>query len=145
MHKFTDDFFGFPIKVYDGFSAKKAMEAQDKDTTDEPVPIDLIAGWAKIPAKDLPKMMWHDGFSRERKVEEVAKNGFDLTMVFSDIYGDFVCTWTRKKFEEKLNEFMEKRPTFMQGFNPYVPIMPIDTLASLNSSSPQGNETATGL
>ena len=132
MHKFTDDFFGFPIKVYDGFSAKKAMEAEDKDTTDEPVPIDWIAGWAKIPAKDLPKMMWHDGFSRERKVEEVAKNGFDLTMVFSDVYGDFVCTWGRKKFEEKLNEFMEKRVPVV-----YINGIPLD--------SPKGDSTATGL
>jgi len=109
MGKFTEEFFSFPMKIYDGFSVKKAMEQEDKDTTEEPVPIDWITGWVRIPARDLHKLMWHDGFSRERKVEEVAEGGFDLTIVVSDMYGEFVCTWPRKKFEAKLDEFMEKR------------------------------------
>jgi hypothetical protein len=108
MGKFTDDFFSFPIKVYDGFSLKKAMEEEEKETADGPVPIDWVMGWVKIPAKDLYKLMWHDGFSRERNVKDVADEGFDLTIVMSDIYGEFVCTWGRKKFETKLDEFMEK-------------------------------------
>lgn len=139
MNKFTDEFFSFPIKVYDGFSFKKAMEAEDKDTTEEPIPVDWVVGWVRLPAKDLGKMMWHDGFSRERKVEEVAKEGFDLTIVVSDVHGDFVCTWPRKKFEEKLNEFMEKRPTY-QPFNPYIATIPVEDLAKLNTISPKGHE-----
>jgi len=108
MSKFTDDFFTFPIKVYDGFSLKKAMEEEDKDATEAPVPIDWVAGWVKIPARDLYKMMWHDGFSRERNVKDVAEEGFDLTIVVSAVWGEFVCTWSRKKFEAKLDEFMAK-------------------------------------
>lgn len=107
MNKFTDDFFSFPIKVYDGFSLKKAMEEEDKANTDAPVPIDWIVGWVRLPGKDLHRMMWHDGFSRERTVKEAAEEGFDLTIVISDMYGEFACTWLRKKFEDKLNEFME--------------------------------------
>ncbi len=133
MSKFTDDFFTFPIKVYDGFSAKKAMEQEDKDTTDEPVPIDWVAGWVKIPVRDLPKMMWHDGFSRERRVEDVANDGFDLTMVVTDIYGDFTCTWPRKKFEAKLDEFMSKYQTRARDYlaSPNPTIM-------VESPSPEG-------
>ena len=108
MGKFTDDFFMFPIKVYDGFSLKKALEAEDKETTEGPLAIDWVMGYARIPAKDLSRMMWHDGFSRERSVEDVANNGFDLTIVVSDMHGEFVSTWPRKRFEEKINEFMEK-------------------------------------
>lgn len=111
MSKFTDDFFTFPIKVYDGFSLKKAMEEEDKDATEAPVPIDWVAGWVKLPVRDLPKMMWHDGFSRERSVKDVAEQGFDLTIVVTDVYGDFVCTWPKKKFEAKLDEFMSKYQT----------------------------------
>lgn len=124
MNKFTDDFFSFPIKVYDGFSLKKAMEEEDKTSTDSPVPIDWVTGWVKIPVKDLYKMIWHDGFSRERSVKEVAEGGFDLTIVISDVWGEFVCTWGRKKFEDRVNEFMEKRqsgiaPAMYYGVDPF--------------------------
>lgn len=108
MSKFTDDFFGFPIKIYDGFSLKKAMEEEDKEGVNVPVPIDWIVGYVKLPARDLYKLMWHDGFSRDRTVSDVAETGFDVTTVVLEPYGEFMCTWTRKKFEEKLNEFMEK-------------------------------------
>lgn len=137
MGKFTDDFFSFPIKVYDGFSLKKALEEEDKETTEGPLPIDWVMGWVKIPAKDLHKLMWHDGFSRERNVKEVATEGFDLTIVVSDIHGEFVSTWPRKKFEQKIDEFMEKR----LGFKPYNPVPPIEDFIILTgkSSSPQGD------
>lgn len=108
MGKFTDDFFSFPIKVYDGFSLKKALEEEDKGDTEAALPIDWVMGWVKIPAKDLHKLMWHDGFSRERNVKDVADEGFDLTIVVSEYHGEFVSTWPRKKFEQKLDEFMEK-------------------------------------
>lgn len=108
MGKFTEEFFGFPIKIYDGFSLKKALEEEDKPGTDAPVSIDWIVGHVKIPAKDLHRIMWHDGFSRERSVGEVAEKGFDLTIVVSDVHGEFVCTWPRKKFEEKIDAFVEK-------------------------------------
>lgn len=106
MSKFTDDFFSFPIKIYDGFSLKKAMK--EEEDTDGPVPIDWIVGQVRLPAKDLHRMMWHDGFSRDRTVSDVAENGFDMTSVVHDDYGEFMCTWPRKKFEQKLDEFMEK-------------------------------------
>lgn len=108
MSKFTDDFFGFPIKIYDGFSLKKALEEEDKEGVDGPVPIDWIVGQVRLPAKDLHKLMWHDGFSRDRTVSDVAEKGFDVTTVVCEPHGEFMCTWTRKKFEEKLNEFMDK-------------------------------------
>lgn len=139
MSKFTDDFFTFPIKIYDGFSLKKAMEAEDKDTTDEPVPIDWVVGWVKLPAKDLHKMMWHEGFSRERKVEEVAEKGFDLTIVISEVWGEFVSTWNKKKFEEKLNEFMEKWKATLPQVN--VPFITYTTAVDpFRIDSPEGIE-----
>jgi hypothetical protein len=137
MGRFTDDYFLFPIKVYDGFSLKKAMEEEEKDTTEGPVPIDWVSGWARLPAKDLYKIMWHDGFSRERSVEEVAENGFDLTIIVSDYHGEFVCTWPRKKFEEKLNDFMEKwessKPSQPMGW------ISLGSITDSNHLPPQGN------
>lgn len=137
MGKFTEDFFSFPIKVYDGFSLKKALEEEDKDTAEAPVPIDWVMGWVKIPAKDLGRIMWHDGFSRERNVKDVAEDGFDLTIVVSDVYGEFVCTWGRKKFEGKLDEFMEK-------WKASQPPSPFITFSSAAIDFPQGSGEASG-
>ena len=129
MSKFTDDFFAFPIKVYDGFSLKKAMDEEDKVGTEAPVPIDWVAGWVRIPVKDLPKMMWHEGFSRERSVKDVAEEGFDLTIVITDSYGEFVSTWPRKKFEAKLDDFMAKYQTrakdYLSSPNPHILVQSI--------------------
>jgi hypothetical protein len=106
--KFTDTFFAFPIKIYDGFSLKKALEREEKEDSETPEPIDWISGVGRLPAKEIRKISWYDGFSREMTVEQAAKNGFDQTIIVSPNYGDFTCVWPRKKFEEKLNEFMDK-------------------------------------
>lgn len=135
MGKFTDDFFVFPIKIYDGFSLKKAMEQEGKEDTDTPVPIDWIVGHVRIPARDLHKIVWHDGFSRERTVGDVAEKGFDLTIVSSDIYGEFICTWSRKKFEAKLDEFMEQWETrMMQDAQAMTGFMAISSLPELSKN-----------
>lgn len=107
--KFTEKFFSFPIKIYDGFSLEKALK--EEEVTDEPKDADWISGTFKLPASELASMAWHDGFSRNRNVEEVAKEGFDITVICSNSYGDMTCMWPRKKFEEKLNEFYEKLET----------------------------------
>lgn len=107
MGKFTDGFFAFPIKIYDGFSLRKALEEEEKEDVDAPVAADWVSGICRLPAKEVKKLSWYDGFSRERTVEQAATEGFDQTTVISG-YGEFVSTWNRKKFEEKLNEFMEK-------------------------------------
>ena len=120
MDKFTDDVFGFPIKIYDGFSLRKAMEQEEKEEISEPVPADWVMGYVRIPGRGLERLIWHDGFSRERSVKEVAESGFDLTIIVSDVYGDFACTWPRRKFEEKLNEFMEKHKERNRNSNPFI-------------------------
>lgn len=108
MAKFTDDYFAFPIKIYDGFSLKKAMDEEEMGVE---ATADWISGVIRIPVKEFleHRVFWHDGFSRGRSIEEVASDGFDITLVCSEVYGDFSCTWERKKFEEKLNEFISKR------------------------------------
>lgn len=105
---YTDGFFSFPIKIYDGFSLKKAM--QEEDASDSPVDADWAAGMIKIPLKEFVKgrVFWHEGFSKDRNVEDVVKEGFDTTIVYAQNCGEFTCTWPIKKFEARLNAFMER-------------------------------------
>ena len=37
----------------------------------------------------------------------MADKGCDLTGVYHEKYGKFVCLWERKRFEKKLNDYME--------------------------------------
>ena len=106
MGKFTDRSFGFPIKIYDGFSLKRAMEIEDN--TSEQQEADWVSGTFKLPCSELEDLSWHDGFSRGRSVEDVVAEGFDLTIVFSPIHGELTCTWPRKEFEARLNAFVDK-------------------------------------
>lgn len=67
-----------------------------------------VTGWAALHRSvfEQGKVYWYDGFSRARTIEEVENEGFDLTIISTVDYGDFVCTWQKRKFEKKLNEFM---------------------------------------
>lgn len=104
--KFTDKFFSFPIKIYDSQSLRRAEEMEEANIHMDP---DWISGWTKVSYKDLLEgFTWQDGYSNGRTIEEVKEEGFDLTIVYIERYGEYTCTWNRKKFEEKLNDFMEK-------------------------------------
>lgn len=139
MGKFTDDFFMFPIKIYDGFSLRKALKEEEDEFNSAPVPIDWVTGFARIPGRDLDKLMWHDGFSRDRSVESVAQEGFDTTVVISDIYGEFISTWPRKKFEAKLDEFMEKWRASLPQINlPFISFNGLETPPHTSGTTSEG-------
>lgn len=102
---FTDQFFSFPIKVYDGVSARMAEKLEESLGT--PQEADWHRGVARLPIQEFEegRIYWFDAFSQGRNVDE---DGFDTTHIYSEKFGNFTCTWDRKKFEEKLNEFVEK-------------------------------------
>lgn len=94
--KHTDKFFLFPVKVYN-----------DEIAEDEVDP-DWVLGYARIPIDQLYTITWFDTFTKGKAVSEVADKGCDLTKVISDKYGAYICLWPRKKFETKLNDYMDK-------------------------------------
>lgn len=99
-------FFEFPIRIYDGFSLERAYELEDNIS--QRVEGDWIIGKAKVPFEAVTSMAWHDIFSRAKGVDDVEKEGFDLTYIRTKDYGEFMCTWGRKEFEERLGKFMDK-------------------------------------
>jgi|SRR5579885_3355627 len=104
--KYTDKFFTFPIKIYDSRSLKTAEQMEDANIHMDP---EWISGWTRVHYKDLLQgFTWQDGYSNGRSVDEVREEGFDLTIVYIEAYGEYTCTWDRKTFENKLNAFMTK-------------------------------------
>jgi len=67
-------------------------------------------GWARIPMSEIRS--WMDYYTEGRLTGEVAKEGFDLTLVETKNLGKFECCWERKEFEQKLNEFYDKAKEF---------------------------------
>jgi hypothetical protein len=108
MNKFTDKFFAFPIKIYDSFSLKRSEEYEED--VNMRMEADWISGIARVPVEELYGIMWNDGYSNGRTIEDVKVEGFDLTIIYSERYGELICTWPRKKFEDKLNDFMARQP-----------------------------------
>lgn len=106
--KYTDTFFKFPIKIYDGYSALTAEKEEDKisEETGEysPVPVSFTVGVKAIPLDAISG--WMDVYTKEHTLEEVDAHGFPHTLVSTE-HGDYLCTWKRKYFEEKLNKFVQ--------------------------------------
>lgn len=107
MVKFTDSFFSFPIRIYDGDSMEKHLRVSEM--LEQNIEPEWVVGIMKVPAQWFvdDKINWVDSYSRGRGVEDVEREGFDTTHV--DIDGSlYCCVWERRKFEDKLNEFMER-------------------------------------
>ncbi len=107
---YTDRWFEFPIRVYDGFEYVKTMIREDKSfdadaENAQPIESDWIVGIAAVLPENI--IGWSDNFSKLKSVEDVEREGFDITMVETK-QGDMMCVWKRDKFKKKLNEFMEK-------------------------------------
>lgn len=102
--KYTDGLFSFPIRVYDGFSIRKAIKREED--IDMPVDGDWVAGMARIPFAEIKGLI--DYFSVGRTPEEVASEGFDCCLVLTNSFGDFIATLPMKEFEQKLNSFADK-------------------------------------
>lgn len=114
--KYTDRWFKFPVKIYDGFSVHKAIMIEDKKLQDNPEDIDKpeipdwVMGYARIPVNEI--QCWIDYYSEGRETSEVAEEGFDLTMVETKNLGKFECLWKREKFEKELDDYYEKSKDF---------------------------------
>lgn len=112
--KYTDKFFKFPIRIYDGLEMLKAeideekkLEEEDPDLT--PVPIEFLVGRKAVRIDDI--IGYNETMDREHDKQEVREQGFPCTIVEIKDQGPYFCNWTFKKFEEKLNEFCENLPS----------------------------------
>lgn len=105
---FTKHFFSVPIRVYNGVDYRMAEETER--LTGVPADPEWATGWARLHRSmfEAGRLYWYEGFSRNRTVEDVAEDGFDLTIICTQDYGEFVCTWEKREFEKRLNEFMEQ-------------------------------------
>lgn len=106
--KFTEGMFKFPVKVYDTFALlKNIKEEQDNfENLDRPLADDWVEGWMTMPIGEIKGYV--EAFSPELKTGEVAKKGFDLTLVYTVSFGQLESTWKLERFEKELNSYAER-------------------------------------
>jgi hypothetical protein len=106
MGLIDDRYFRFPIKVHDQIDVRIQEKKEEVGYGEDPTEPWWVAGWARLPMSELETLHWHEGFSTGQEKEAVEEDGLDLTIVYSDKYGQLVSTWDIKEFERKLEEFL---------------------------------------
>ena len=103
---YTDEYFSVPIRIYNGSDYRQAEEIERLGGT--PSDPAWVVGWAKLHRSIFQsgRVYWYEGFSRDRSVEEVEQEGFDLTIICTQDYGEFTCSLKLAEFEKRLNKFM---------------------------------------
>jgi len=96
--KHTDKFFLFPVKVYNDEATEDNIEENNE----------WVLGYARLPIEQCYTITWFDTYTKGKDLKEVADKGCDLTRVLSKEYGVYICLWPRKKFEAKLNDYIDK-------------------------------------
>ncbi len=107
--RFTDKFFEFPIRIYDGQTISEALEEGPQE---DPL---WILGDIKIPAEKVASLKWHSYFKEENGVkgaiereEKRPGSGLPHTMVMLESGHEYVCPLNKSRFEDELNNFVEK-------------------------------------
>lgn len=107
--KYSEKFFKFPVKLY----LTKDVEERDELETRlgvelkvEKEDLEYVVGWESVDVEDI--CGYGTIFSRNRTLEQVREEGFDCTLVYLKYGKEIGCSWSPKKFEEKLNQFYEK-------------------------------------
>lgn len=113
---YTDKFFTFPIRIYDPESIIDIQMEREQAMREGAAPDEIPKmrpNWIVAKQKCLPEdiIAYSETFSEDKNdFEAIERDGFPSCLVYLDGMNDtFMCTWPLKKFEEKLNEFVEKR------------------------------------
>lgn len=103
MFKPSDEFFKFPIRVYDHNYDQEGAEEYLKLHGYRPKR-EYIIGYVRVRIKDI--LSWEDTYSIYTPIEEVKEKGSMLTLVTTKD-NEFFCSWTRERFEEAYNMFVD--------------------------------------
>lgn len=108
--KYSEKFFRFPVRLYltkdiekkKDLEERLGIELEDEEVADP----EYVLGWDCIDLNDIRG--FGTIFSRGKDLETVREEGFDSTVIYLTYGREVGCAWTPKKFEEKLNDFVDK-------------------------------------
>lgn len=104
--KFSERYMAIPIRMYQADEIEHLTEEKRLAGSTEPIDPDYVIGKVKICPYNIEE--YYDAFSRPRNLESVRDSGFDSTRLIMKSGEYYDCTWNMKKFEEKVDKFVEK-------------------------------------
>lgn len=109
---YTDKWFSFPVRIYDMEHIMEIQRLREEAIAEgkEPPKMepDWIAGMQECDPEDISGV--GDSVTEdETNFAKLTKEGFMCSTVSIKGLGEYLCTWNREKFKNKLNEFMQKR------------------------------------
>lgn len=114
----ADTFFRFPVRIFNEVDIKNALAEDAKNELAQlevpPAEIPWILGQAQIPYRTAKDLYWVDAYSTSRTIEEVDKEGFDFTMLYSVDGDTFICGWKREKFEKNYFAYLSKMEKYFE-------------------------------
>jgi len=110
--KYTDNFFKFPIRLYDIVSLQETALAEEKhfEETKEitTLPANFAVGYKSLRPNDIKA--FGDAYSNESNLELAMEEGFNICVV-ETFQGDvYECNLKTEEFEGALNEHIIKFP-----------------------------------
>jgi len=106
----SQEFFCFPVIMYDSLSFKSAIKEETKMEEDynialeQHVPIDYVVGEYCTRIEEIEG--WSDIYTREMTIEDVKEQGFNATEIYVKNDAPLVCPLKRKEFEKLYDKFI---------------------------------------
>jgi len=110
----NENFFKFPIKMYDFYSMINAEIQEDKQEKTENFVQPVHVDWATTIKVCRPESIvgWVESADREQDVSAIVEEGLNRTVV--DVLENreiksYECLWDRKRFETELDKRMKNK------------------------------------
>lgn len=110
MSYVKDNFFKFPVKMYDLYSMMNAENQEDKNAQDghiEPIQVEFVDGLKVCRPENI--LSWSQSYHKGQSIEEVTNEGFPITVVnILESLGisQYECIWSLDEFERQLDKRM---------------------------------------
>lgn len=98
---YTDQFFKFPTTLHLTKDPESDVDYESLGIKSSVNTEQGVVGIVRCLPEDI--VTWWDTFSKFKSIEQVEKDGFDMTHVQLRNGEEFSCMWDRKTFENKLN------------------------------------------
>lgn len=111
--KFTESLFPFPAILYDEIEMIKRETSELEKEFNSPEGImPYVIGVTKIPFHEIKS--YAEYWTKGTSIDELLHNGCNCTEITTDTLGTYLCSWSLKQLENKLDIFQKKLQDYQE-------------------------------
>jgi hypothetical protein len=107
--------FLFPIRLYDSVEVEQDERTEDLTNSVSRYIRPYVIGWKRLPIESIRE--WNSSFTKGKTLEEVERDGLDITVVDTYDGYTYVCDWDLERFEKEYNKHYRKLDKHMRKLN----------------------------